>query len=89
MDIGSFIKALDIETVSQCVSITMRDIELSPLSIDPHSIPAEGQSVVRLHCSIFDDPGAVGTVLFRLDTQLRDTAENHLAQEYVLLLNNN
>lgn len=89
VNIGSFLKALDIAVVPQCLSITLHDIELSPLSIDPLTIPAEGQSIVRLRCSIFDDPAVAGTVSFRVDTQLQDTAQNHLSQDYVLILNNN
>ena len=67
----------------------MKDIELSPLAIDPDPLPVSGQSVVRLHCAILEDPAQTGTITFRLGTELRDSAGNHLAEEYVLLVDNN
>ena len=44
---------------------------------------------MRLHCSIEEYPAETGTVTFRVGTDLRDTAYNHLAEEFVLLVNNN
>jgi hypothetical protein len=89
VDIGSFLRAFDVSVVPACVSMTMKDIELSPLSIDPYPVPGPGQSVVRLLCSIVEDPGVTGTITFRLSTELRDSAGNHLAEDYVLLVDNN
>ncbi len=89
VDIGSFLRAFDITIVPACVDIIPGDVELSPLAIDPHVLPGEGRSVVRLHCSVLEDPAVTGTVTFRLSTELRDTAGNHIAEEYVLLVDNN
>jgi hypothetical protein len=89
VDIGSFLQAFEITIVPACVSITPENVELSPLAIDPQTLPGEGQSVVRLHCSVLEDPAVTGTVTFRLSRELRDTAGNHLAEEYVLLVDNN
>jgi len=89
VDLGSFLQALDVTIVPACISITLGDVELSPLAIDPHLLPGSGQSVVRLHCSVVEDPAVTGTVSFRLSRELRDTADNHLAEDYVLLINNN
>jgi hypothetical protein len=89
VDIGSFLKAFDLTIVAACVSITMQDIELSPLAVDPYPTTGPGQSVVRLHCSIQEDPAEIGTITFRLGTELRDSAGNHLAKDYVLLIDNN
>jgi hypothetical protein len=89
VDIGSFLKAFDLTILPACVSVTMRDIELSPLSVDPYPVPGPGQSVVRLHCSILEDPSVTGTITFRLSTELRDSGGNHLAEDFVLLIDNN
>jgi hypothetical protein len=89
VDIGSFLQALDITVVPACVSISCADIELSPLAVDPHMLPGPDQSVVRLHCTVFEDPTVSGTVTFRLDAELHDSAGNHLAEDFVLLVNNN
>jgi hypothetical protein len=89
VDIGSFLQAFELTVVPDCVSITMKDIELSPLAIDPYVAPGPGQSFVRLHCSIVEDPGVTGTITFGLSTELRDSAGNPLAEDYVLLVNNN
>jgi hypothetical protein len=87
--IGSFLQAFDLTIVQSCVSITLRDVELSPLAVDPYTLPGPGQSVVRLHCSVLEDPAVTGTITFRLSTDLRDSAGNHLVEEYVLLVDNN
>ena len=89
VDIGSFLKAFDLTIVPACASVTMKDIERSPLTVDPHPIPGPGQSVVRLHCSVLEDPAVTGTITFRLGTELRDSGGNHLAEDYVLLIDNN
>jgi hypothetical protein len=89
VDIGSFLKAFDMVVVPACVSVTMKDIECSPLDVDPYPLPGPGQSVVRLHCAILEDPAVTGTVTFRLGTELQDTGGNCLAEEYVLLIDNN
>jgi hypothetical protein len=89
VDLGSFLQAFDLTILPACLSITPGDVELSPLAVDPYLLPEEGRSVVRLHCSVLEDPAVTGTITFRLSTELRDTAENHLAEEYVLLVNNN
>jgi hypothetical protein len=36
-----------------------------------------------------DDPAVSGTITFRLGTGLRDGAGNHLAEDYILLVDNN
>lgn len=89
VDLGSFLQAFQLSVVPACISVDLIDVELSPLAIEPQSPPSEGQSVVRLHCSIEEYPAATGTVTFRVGTELRDTANNHLAEEFVLLVNNN
>ncbi len=89
VDVGSFLQALEITVVQACVAITRRDVELSPLAVDPYLLPGPGQSVVRLHCSVTDDPAVTGTITFRLGTELRDSKGNHLAEDYILLVNNN
>jgi hypothetical protein len=89
VNIGSFLTAFELTTVPACVSITLRDVELSPLAIDPNVLPGPGRSIVRLHCSVIEDPATTGTITFRLSTELRDSARNHLAEDYVLLVNNN
>lgn len=89
VDIGSFLKAFELTIEPACVSVAMHDIECSPLSVDPYPAPGPGQSVVRLHCSILEDPAVTGTITFRLGTELRDSGGNHLAEDYVLLLDNN
>jgi hypothetical protein len=89
VDLGSFLQAFELAIVPTCMSITLQDVELSPLAIDPYLLPGAGHSVVRLHCSVVEDPAITGTITFRLSTELRDTAENHLAEEYVLLIDNN
>jgi hypothetical protein len=89
VDIGSFLQAFELTVVPACLSVTMKDVELSPLAIDPDPLPGLGQSIVRLHCSIVEDPAVTGTIAFRLSTELRDSAGNHLAEEFVLLVNNN
>jgi hypothetical protein len=82
-------QALEIKAVPVCASITLRDVELSPLAVAPDSPPSSSRSVVRLHCTVVDDPAMSGTITFRLGTELRDSAGNHLAEDYVLLLDNN
>ena len=89
VDIGSFLQAFELTIVPACLSVTMRDVELSPLAIPPYAVPGQGQSVVRLHCSVAEDPAVTGTVTFGLSTELRDTGGNHLEEDYVLLVNNN
>ena len=89
VDIGSFLKAFNLTILPACVSLTMNDVECSPLSVDPYPIPGPGQSVVRLLCSILDDPAVSGTMTFRLGTELRDSGGNHLAEDFVLLIDNN
>ena len=89
VDLGSFLQAFQLTVVPACISVNLIDVELSPLAIEPETPPAEGQSVVRLHCSIEEYPAETGTVTFRVGTDLRDTAYNHLAEEFVLLVNNN
>jgi hypothetical protein len=89
VDIGSFLVALDISVVPDCLSLTPTDIELSPLAVDPYPLPAEGQSVVRLFCTLIEDTGITGTVTFRLDGSLRDDGDNYLSEDFVLLINNN
>jgi hypothetical protein len=44
---------------------------------------------VRVHCTVVDDPAVSGTVAFGLNTELHDSAGNHLAEEFVLLIDNN
>lgn len=89
VDLGSFLQAFELSVVPACISVSLIDVELSPLAIEPSSPPAEGQSIVRLHCSIEEYPAETGTVTFRVGTELRDTAFNHLSEEFVLLINNN
>jgi hypothetical protein len=89
VDLGSFLQAFELTIVPACISVTLEDVELSPLAIDPYLPPGSGRSVVRLHCSVLEDPAVTGTITFRLSTELRDTAENHLAEDYVLLVDNN
>lgn len=89
IDLGSFLQAFSVSIAADCIFLTQNDVELSPLVIDPYILPQEGQSIVRLHCSIVEDPGATGTVTFRINSELRDSALNHLTEEFVLLINNN
>jgi len=89
VDVGSFLQAFELTILPACVSVTMREVELSPLAIPPYTAPGQGQSVVRLHCSVAEDPAVTGTVTFRMSTELRDTGGNHLAEDFVLLVNNN
>ena len=42
------------------------------------ALPTAGQSVVRLFCTLIEDPGITGTVTFRLDRSLRDDGGNYL-----------
>jgi hypothetical protein len=89
VDLGSFLQAFDLTILPACVSVTPGDVELSPLAVDPYLLPEEGWSVVRLHCWVVEDPAVTGTITFKLSTELHDSAGNHLAEDYVLLVNNN
>jgi hypothetical protein len=39
VDLGSFLQALDITIVPKCISLTVKDVELSPLAEDPYPLP--------------------------------------------------
>lgn len=88
IDLGSFLKSLDITIAPVCISLTPIDIQISPLAIDPQPLPAADESVVRLLCTLIEDPAVSGTITFRLDTTLQDNLSNHLAEDFVLLVNN-
>jgi hypothetical protein len=88
VDLGSFLLALDITVARGCISLAVKDVELSPLAVDPYPLPEAGQSVVRLHCDLVEDPGISGTITLRIGTALRDSADNHLSEDFVLLINN-
>jgi hypothetical protein len=64
------------------------DVAISPLAIDPQPLPASDESVARLFCTVIEDPAVSGTITFRLDTTLQDNLSNHLAEDFVLLVNN-
>jgi len=89
IDLGSFMQTLSILAGGGCLSLQCRQLAVSPLPVDPDPLPGSGQSVVRLLCSIDDDPGISGPLSFRLDTDLRDSLGNHLAADHVLVVNNN
>jgi hypothetical protein len=61
IDLGSFLKSLDITIAPACISLTPIDIRISPLAVDPQPLPAPGESVVRLLCTLFEDPAVSGT----------------------------
>jgi hypothetical protein len=88
IDLGSFLKSLDITIAPACISLIPIDIRISPLAIDPQPLPASGESVVRLLCTLIEDTAVSGTITFRLDTALQDNLSNRLAEDFVLLINN-
>lgn len=88
IDLGSFLKALSIEAGGGCLTLQCLHVALSPFPVDPDPLPGPGQSVVRLACSIVDDPLACGVLSIRLDTDLGDNLGNHLAAPHVLVVNN-
>ena len=88
IDLGSFLKSLDITITPACISLVPIDIRISPLAIDPQPLPASDESVARLFCTLIEDPAVSGTITFRLDTTLQDNLSNHLAEDFVLLVNN-
>jgi hypothetical protein len=88
IDLGSFLRSLDIIIAPACISLIPIDVRISPLAIDPQPLPASDESVVRLLCTLIEDPAVSGTITFRLDTTLQDNLSNHLAEDYVLLVNN-
>jgi hypothetical protein len=89
IDLGSFMKALSIEAGGGCLHLECHELAVSPLPVDPDPLPGAGESVVRLLCSIDDDPAVSGPLTFRLDTQLGDSLGNHLPADHVLVVNNN
>ncbi len=88
IDLGSFLKSLDITIAPACISLIPIDVRISPLAVDPQPPPAADESVVRLLCTLIEDPAVSGTITFRLDTRLQDNLSNHLAEDFVLLVNN-
>jgi len=88
IDLGSFLKSLDITITPACISLIPIDVAISPLDIDPQPLPVSGESVVRLFCTLIEDPAVSGTITFRLDSSLQDDLSNHLAEDFVLLVNN-
>ena len=88
IDLGSFLKSLDITITPACISLVPIDIRISPLAIDPQPLPASDESVARFFCTLIEDPAVSGTITFRLDTTLQDNLSNHLAEDFVLLVNN-
>ena len=88
IDLGSFIKSLDITIASACISLMPIDIQISPLAIDPQPLPAADESVVRLLCTLIENSAVSGTITFRLDTALQDNLSNHLVEDFALLINN-
>ncbi len=88
IDLGSFLKSLDIVIAPACISLMPLDIRISPLAVDPEPLPAPEESVVRLLCTLIEDPAVSGTITFRLDTTLQDNLSNRLTEDFVLLINN-
>jgi hypothetical protein len=87
IDLGSFLRAFSLSISGGCIELDALEVEGSPLAVDPDPPPAAGQSVLRLYCEI-DDPPLSGTVTFTVRRELRDSLDNHLQQEYALLINN-
>ena len=89
IDLGSFLEALTVSITGGCLQLAWERVVVDPPAPSPQPPPGPGRSVVRLHCSLFDDPTAAGTFSLSLSTALRDSLDNHLRGEYTLLFNNN
>ncbi|MBN1836701.1 MAG: Ig-like domain-containing protein [Spirochaetales bacterium] len=89
IDLGSFLDAFEVSTTGGCLAFEWHEAAVNPAAPAPEPSPAPGSSVVRLHCTLADDIAAAGTVTIRLADTLRDSLENRLAEEFVLVFNNN